>query len=164
MLDDERESIRTERSNYAKRKLSSIATEESGQNGQPDHLQPPKKTVRFVDAASAGDQMSRQNRTLGWVRLRQRYVINRHTSSAQSSQADTTKVAFAELDSHADTVVTGSTCKVLEFTEKSYNVHPYADSYEPIKNVPIAKVATAYDHPSGETFIIIFGQALYMGR
>ena len=72
-------------------------------------------------------------------------------------------MVLAELDSHADTVVAGSSCKVLEFTEKSCDVYPYADSYEPIKNVPIAKVATAYDHPTGETFIIIFGQALYMG-
>jgi len=30
--------------------------------------------------------------------------------------------------------------------------------------VPVAKVATAYDHPNtGETFILIFGQALYLG-
>ena len=30
--------------------------------------------------------------------------------------------------------------------------------------MPVAKVATAYDHPiSGETVILIFGQALYMG-
>jgi hypothetical protein len=43
-------------------------------------------------------------------------------------------------------------------------VHPYADHYEPVTNVPIAKVVTAYDHPvSGETYILVFGQALYMG-
>ncbi len=110
--------------------------------------------------------MSRRNRNLiGQVRSGQRYEIARHTSSVFSSQshADTSKVVLAELDSHADTVVAGSSCKVLEFTEKSCDVYPYADSYEPIKNVPIAKVATAYDHPTGETFIIIFGQALYMG-
>jgi hypothetical protein len=43
-------------------------------------------------------------------------------------------------------------------------VYPYTDHYEPISNVLVAKVATAYDHPTtGETFILVFGQALYMG-
>jgi hypothetical protein len=90
----------------------------------------------------------------------------RVTSSTTSSNParDLNNVAFAELDSHADTVVAGSTCRILELTEKSCDVYPYADSYEPITNVPIAKVATAYDHPTGETFIIVFGQALYMGE
>ena len=33
-----------------------------------------------------------------------------------------------------------------------------------MKKVPVAKVATAYDHPlTGETFILVFGQALYLG-
>jgi hypothetical protein len=79
-------------------------------------------------------------------------------------QGQISKVANAELDSHADTVVAGSSCKVLEFTEKCCDVYPYSDQYDPVQNVPIAKVATAYDHPvTGETFILVFGQALYMG-
>jgi len=73
--------------------------------------------------------------------------------------------ANAELDSHADTVVAGSSCKVLELTNQSCEVYPYADHYGPVTNVPITKVATAYDHPvSGETYILVFGQALYMGN
>jgi hypothetical protein len=31
-----------------------------------------------------------------------------------------------------------------------------------MEKVPVAKVGTAYDHPeTGETFILVFGQALY---
>ncbi len=56
-----------------------------------------------------------------------------------------------------------STCRILELTEKSCDVFPFSEDYEPMKQVPIAKVATAYDHPtSGETFILVFGQAIYL--
>jgi hypothetical protein len=80
------------------------------------------------------------------------------TSSVQ--RFDCNKEAKAELDSHADTTVAGSTCRVLEFTENSCDV----EDYEPMKQVPIVKVATAYDHPSSrETFILVFGQAIYLG-
>jgi hypothetical protein len=72
--------------------------------------------------------------------------------------------AKAELDSHADTTVAGSACRILELTEQSCDVFPYSCQYEPVANVPIAKVAAAYDHPeTGDTYILIFGQALYMG-
>lgn len=53
---------------------------------------------------------------------------------------------------------------VLEYTEKVCDVHPFSESYQPLTLVPIAKVATVYDHPlTGETLILIFGQALYLG-
>jgi hypothetical protein len=79
-------------------------------------------------------------------------------------QQDMHVEAKSELDSHADTTVTESNCRVLEYTEKSCDVYPFSNSYEPLTQIPIAKVATAYDHPlTGETFILIFGQALYFG-
>jgi len=43
--------------------------------------------------------------------------------------------AYAELDSHADTVVAGSACKVIELTDQSCEVYAYADHYEPITNI-----------------------------
>jgi hypothetical protein len=110
--------------------------------------------------------MSRRNRNLiGQVRSGKRYLTTAGIRVASAvHQVPETKVANAELDSHADTVVAGSTCRILELTEKSCIVYPYSEKYDPIQNVPIAKVATAYDHPvSGETFILIFGQALFMG-
>jgi hypothetical protein len=138
------------------------------QNGQNDGSQIQDRAVRYAEAATAGDQMSQQNRTLiSQLRSGLHYPLVREASSVHTTHTtvhDVNKVAFAELDSHADTVVAGSTCKVLELTEKSSDVYPYADSYEPIKNVPVAKVATAYDHPLGETFIIILGMHCTWGR
>jgi len=164
MPDHDKDNIRNQRSQYAaKRKLSAVTS--SAADDEPFD-QPQEKTVRFVDANSAGDQMSRRNRNLiGQVRSGKRYTNKKETRNASALyQAAETKVANAELDSHADTVVAGSTCKILEMTEKSCDVYPYSDKYDPISNVPIAKVATAYDHPvSGETFILVFGQALFMG-
>jgi hypothetical protein len=44
-------------------------------------------------------------------------------------------------------------CNVLSF-------HP---DMSPIKDVPVRTCATAFDHPDGETIILVFGQALYFG-
>jgi phage antirepressor YoqD-like protein len=110
--------------------------------------------------------MSRGNRNLiGQIRSSQHYP-NQHQERSVSSirQSPQVEYANAELDSHADTVVAGATCKVLEFTEHSCDIYLYSDQYEPMKSVPVAKVATAYDHPlTGETFRLVFGQALYLG-
>jgi hypothetical protein len=111
--------------------------------------------------------MSRRHRGIGQVRSGIRYTnpisLSVRSTASIERQSNPTN-AYAELDSHADTVVAGSACKVIELTDQSCEVYAYADHYEPITNVPVAKVATAYDHPiSGETFILIFGQALYMG-
>jgi hypothetical protein len=125
----------------------------------------PEKHTNTADVSSAGDYKSRGNRSfIGKISSGQRYHApsNRMTSSVQ--RFDCNKEAKAELDSHADTTVAGSTCRVLEFTENFCDVFPFSENYEPMKQVPIAKVATAYDHPSsGETFILVFGQAIYLG-
>jgi len=41
-----------------------------------------------------------------------------------------------------------------------YGFHP---SMPAIQNVPIRSCATAYEHESGETLILVFGQALWFG-
>jgi hypothetical protein len=78
------------------------------------------------------------------------------------SEAQGCKESKAERDSHADTTVAGSSCRVLESTEKVCGVFSVSNDFEPLHQISIAKVATAYDHPNdtGETFILIFGQAL----
>ena len=50
-----------------------------------------------------------------------------------------------ELDSHADTCVAGSNTTPLWFTDVS--VSPFIGEYKPLKNIPIACVATAWDNP-----------------
>ena len=162
----EKETIRNQRSQYAtKRKLSAITTAATEDLNDQDQ----GKATHQVDVSSAGDQMSRRNRNLiGQVRSGRRYSIHsEETKEARVTSAlhqGEPKVTNAELDSHADTVVAGSTCRILELTDKLCDVYPYSNNYEPIQNVPVAKVATAYDHQAtGETFILIFGQALFMG-
>ena len=68
-----------------------------------------------------------------------------------------------ELDSHADTCVVGATWKVMEYTGVVCDVYPYSDSYKPLKQVPVVEAISAYDHPTGETFILVLAQALYLG-
>jgi hypothetical protein len=168
MAPEEREKIRAERSAYAqKRKIDAVGTPDidlsTADITDNDH----DKKVTFADTSSAGDQMSRRKRNfIGQIRSGHRYNYSQtpRVVSVTHLEPSSSIMAKAELDSHADTTVAGSACKVIEFTEKSCDVYPYSSQYEPIKNVPIAKVATAYDHPqTGETFILIFGQALYLG-
>jgi hypothetical protein len=134
-----------------------------------NHPQPlVQKHSNTADTAAAGDHMSRGNRSyISKISSGKRYNRNQTHSTAVSAihQYPSSKIeAKAELDSHADTTVAGSTCRVIEYTEKVCDVFPFSSEYQPMKQVPVAKVATAYDHPqTGETFILIFVQALYLG-
>ena len=47
-----------------------------------------------------------------------------------------------KLDLHADTCCAGSNQLLIEETKHKVNVRAYASSYKPIRNVPIAMVAT----------------------
>ena len=60
-----------------------------------------------------------------------------------------------ELDSHVDTCVAGATWKVMEYTGVVCNVYPYSGSYKPLKQVPVVEAVTAYNHLTGETFILV---------
>ena len=52
----------------------------------------------------------------------------------------------------------------MEYTEKVVDVAPFSDEYKQMEEIPIVKAAFAYDDPAtGETFILLFGQALYIG-
>ena len=65
---------------------------------------------------------------------------------SSSSSSPTNKTIYhgkCKLDSHADTIVAGRNCVVLNYVGKECDVTAYRDDYEAIKNVPIANVATA---------------------
>ena len=47
-----------------------------------------------------------------------------------------------ELDTHADTIVAGANCCILEYTGRICDVSPYSDEYQPVQGVPIVKAAT----------------------
>ena len=69
-----------------------------------------------------------------------------------------------ELDSHADTVVAGRNTLVLSYTDRVCEVSPYLDEYEPMKNVPIVSAATGCTSYTGESYILILNEALYMPK
>ena len=69
-----------------------------------------------------------------------------------------------ELDSHADTVVLGNNCVIVSFTGRECDVSPYIESYDSIKGVPIVTGATAWTSDrTGETLILVFHEAIWMG-
>ena len=68
-----------------------------------------------------------------------------------------------ELDSHADTIVAGSNCCVIEYTGRECDVSPYSSEYSPVTGVPIVKAATVWQSQlTGQEYLLIFNQALYM--
>ena len=68
------------------------------------------------------------------------------------------------MDSHADTIVAGANCVVLNYTGQVCDVSPYRDDYAPINNVPVVHAATAWQSPhSGQVYILVLNEALWMG-
>jgi hypothetical protein len=60
--------------------------------------------------------------------------------------------------------VAGANTKVTGYTDTKVSVSPFSDSYEAIKDVPIATVATAWDDPAtGEVIVLYINEALYFG-
>jgi len=98
--------------------------------------------------------------------------IGQITSSHRRTAATSTKISHkaatiygrCELDSHADTIVAGSNCVVINYTGNVCDVSPCRDDYAPVSNVPIVTAATAWQSPhTGETYILVFNEALWMG-
>lgn len=90
--------------------------------------------------------------------------VSRHPVNEQKTNQNMVHYGRIELDSHADTIVCGKNCIVLEFTGRECDVSPYTDAYDSIKNVPIVQAATAWtSEETGETVILVFNEALWMG-
>ena len=69
-----------------------------------------------------------------------------------------------ELDSHADTIVAGANCVIINYTGRECDVAPYSEEYESIQNVPIVTAATAWQSSTtGQTYILVMNEALWMG-
>ena len=82
----------------------------------------------------------------------------------KTPQHNIIKYGKTELDSHADSIVAGSNCCIMHYTNRECDVSPYRDDYAPIKNVPIVQAATALTSQyTGKTYILIFNEALWMG-
>ena len=67
-----------------------------------------------------------------------------------------------DLDSHADTTVLGKHCTIIYTTNRTADVSPFLPELGTAEKVPIVCGAIAYDHPDGETIILVVNQALYI--
>ena len=68
------------------------------------------------------------------------------------------------MDSHADTCCAGANCVRIGDTNHVVRVYPFHQDCEPIQNVPVTSVVTAWDDPNtGDTTLLIIHQALYFG-
>ena len=67
-----------------------------------------------------------------------------------------------ELDSHADTTVAGRNCTVLHHTEILWDVAPFSYTYDPMKDVDIVLAATGFIPVTGQQYVIVFHEALYI--
>lgn len=86
------------------------------------------------------------------------------TEQGPFTESPANTAANNECDSNADTCCLGKNFVVLQATYRTADVYAYDSSIQPIENVPIVSGATAYDDPmSGDTFILVFNEALYYG-
>ena len=67
-----------------------------------------------------------------------------------------------ELDSHADTIVAGGNCVLLNYTDRACTVHAYDESYKPQNDVPIVRAATGFTSRDGRNYILVMNGALWM--
>ena len=65
-----------------------------------------------------------------------------------------------EMNSHADTTVSGRNCDILKYTDRSCDVAPFLENYTPMEDVPIVLAATGYTYANGLNYILVFHEAL----
>ena len=91
---------------------------------------------------------------------RHRLIAPLHVSQEDSREQN--YAARCELDSHADTIVAGGNCLLLNYTDRACTVHAYDEKYQPHNDVPVVKAATGYTSKDGRNYILILNEALWM--
>ena len=86
-------------------------------------------------------------------------IVNRYNKPKQIEYY----TGRSELDSHADTMVAGRNCIIINYTDRTCTVSPYnEEEYKPVTGVPIVQAATGYTSKSGRNYILIMNEALSM--
>jgi hypothetical protein len=68
------------------------------------------------------------------------------------------------MDTHADTCCAGANRQLLDFTNKVCEVTPFLDSYEPVKEVMVARCGTVWTSPNtGREYFLVGDQMLWFG-
>ena len=123
--------------------------------------------TEISDVTACGSTMGGKNKQASFrSRNNNRQVKNMFSKQRMGratavSESAPTNIATNEADSNADTCYLGTNFIPIAYTNHSDYIYPYSDSYEPLENFPIFNKATAYDHPSGSTYIFIFHESLY---
>jgi len=186
MKQEDRDTLKRERAAYNERngRTSTRNSEIQELRSQIEELRgsvsgntPPTDSVS-VSNRSQVSQMTSSNSIMGGrneqanarqARRAAAVVTKRHVQSAHTSQLWTdppvNTTADNECDTNADTCCLGKNFLVLHSTYRTADVYAYDTSIKPIENVPIVTAATAFDDPtSGNTFILVFNEALYYGE
>ena len=124
------------------------------------HIQPSTGTIMGGRSEQEQLRSRNPNRSISHV------TTTRKISSSQAHSVSEPKpntVGSNEADTNADTCCLGANFIPISFTNRTADVYPYDDSYEPAHNIPIVSGATAFDHPDGNTYILIFNESLYYG-
>ena len=73
-------------------------------------------------------------------------------------------IARNELDTHADTCCAGANWKIMETSGLICEVTPFLDSYEPVKEVLVARYCTVWtSQDSGREYLLVGDQMLWFG-
>jgi hypothetical protein len=68
------------------------------------------------------------------------------------------------MDTHADTCCAGANWKLLDSTNEVCEVTPFLDSYEPVKEVMVARCGTVWTSPdTGCEYLLVSDQMLWFG-
>jgi len=153
----------------AHRSIAEISTNDDGNdteaNQRNDDVSELTRTTNHIDFNNG---MTR--RRINAIYSSVRRIVSARSAAINPSNSYTSNVrddliaGQAELDSHADTCGVNDTAYILEYTNRVVEVAPFSDSWQAMEEIPIIRAALAYDDPvTGETFILMVGQALYFG-
>jgi len=98
-------------------------------------------------------------------------VSKRYVKAARRAYGDTVPyqttagvVARNELDTHADTCCAGANWKFMETTNEVCEVTPFLNSYEPVKEIMVARCCTVWTSPeTGREYLLVGDQMLWFG-
>ena len=161
-----RESMRTPDGSPSSRSIAAVGTVVH-QNADDLSIITDGQTNAQMNAASSqfGREGNRSinSRKQGAIISGQRFISSARTDRP-APLYDYNKRARAEIDSRADTVCAGSTFKLLEESSQYCVVSGFHSDMEPMQNIPVATVATAFDDlVTQATYILVFFEALYFG-
>ena len=73
-------------------------------------------------------------------------------------------VARNELDSHADTCCAGANWAPMLYTGEHCEVSPFLNTYDPVKEIPIARCCTVWTSDEGKEYLLVGDEMLWFGN